>query len=77
MKVIIHDEEELRKMAAQLLRLSVGMRKAQKDWEKDYGSARKKKKKDWEKQMDDYLLTLLLDKTEEARNIKIEIDGER
>lgn len=73
MKVIITSEDELRKLAANLLRLSVNMRKAQKDWEQDHGSARKDKKKYWESQMDDYLLTLVLEKTEDARNCKIKV----
>ena len=52
------------------------MRKWQQAWERDYGFQRKQKKKYWENLLDDYLLTLMLSKTEDVKAVKIEIDGE-
>jgi hypothetical protein len=75
MKIKITSEEELHRVCGELLRITVNMRKWQQAWERDYGFQRKQKKKYWEKLMDDYLLTLMLDKTEDLKEIKIEVDG--
>jgi len=76
MKIIIHSEEELIKVATEALHILNNLRRTTKDWKEHYGSDRRQRMFHYEEMADTFLERLNVDQRMHGSKLNIEINHE-
>lgn len=74
MKIKIETQDELKKVAEELLHILVNLRHSTKLWNQHYGAEFSNKKKRWEQAADNFLHKLEVEKSTDKKEMQIQIN---
>jgi hypothetical protein len=74
MKIKIETDDELKKIAEELLHILVNLRHSTKLWSEHYGAELSNKKKRWERVADEFLQKLEVERSTDKKEMQIEIE---